>query len=45
MLAPVFDVFTRMKVKRPVFEMIQIDLKKFMKMKQTSIYTDYEIMS
>ena len=43
-LTPVFVAFTRTKVKRPAFEMIQIDLKKFMKMKKTSIYTDYDII-
>jgi hypothetical protein len=41
MLKPVFEVFTRMKVKRPVFEMIQIDHKKFLKMKVTPIINDY----
>jgi serine/threonine protein kinase len=33
-----------MKVKRPAFEILQIDLKKFMKMKTTSITADYEII-
>lgn len=33
-----------MKVKRPLFSMIQIDPKKFLKMKESSIEKDYEIL-
>lgn len=42
---PVFEQFCRMKVKRPVFTMIQIDPRKFLKMKETVITDDYEFLN
>ena len=34
-----------MKVKRPVFTMIQIDPRKFLKIKETLITDDYEFLN
>ncbi len=42
-MQPVFKVLGRIKVKRPAFEMIQIDHKRFLKMKETPIALDYDI--
>lgn len=42
---PVFEQFCRMKVKRPVFNMIQIDPKKFLQMKKSAIADDYEFLN
>ena len=42
-MQPVFKVLGRIKVKRPAFEMIQIDHKRFLRMKETPITQDYDI--
>lgn len=42
-MQPVFKVLGRIKVKRPAFEMIQIDHKRFLRMKETPIAHDYDI--
>ena len=42
---PVFEQFSRMKVKRPVFTMIQIDPRKFLKIKESLITEDYEFLN
>lgn len=43
MLLPVFNLLSRIKVKKPAFEMIQIDHKRFLRMKETPITQDYDI--
>lgn len=42
---PIFEQYSRMKVKRPVFTMIQIDPRKFLKIKETPITEDYEFLN
>jgi hypothetical protein len=44
LLAPVFEVLTRIKIKKPTFKMIQIDSKRFLKTKQNSILLDYDLL-
>jgi serine/threonine protein kinase len=43
LFTPVFKMFTKMKVKKPTFQMIQIDPKNFIVMKETPISKDYDI--